>query len=373
MQNSITKSKNVILTPLLSFQRKKKVGKEKSDNAATVLSFQREKKVGKEKADNAATLLRHQRGRGPLWTPRAAFTLIELLVVTAQILCDFAKKTITVFADAKNVITRKFLERIEGVRGRKGEPFSKKVSLSLPAPFTLIELLVVIAIIAILAAMLLPALNKAREKARGMACGSNMKQVGMVYLFYADDYQEFLPCRDNLAGGFTPGGAVIDAKNWLDGVVSYYLNRENASQKAVELLRCPDEHATVDITTNYGLNYLIAIQTVDGVSRGIKTSSFRNAPQTAMLVENYGHLCYAPAVLNASGAHVTGNIGPNRAAYFRHSGRAGVIFLDGHLESRDKKTLPCQEGFPGETEEALQNTWFNRGKVDTSQPTIAGF
>ena len=45
------------------------------------------------------------------------FTLIELLVVIAQFLCDFATKTITVFADAKNVITRKFLERIEGVRG----------------------------------------------------------------------------------------------------------------------------------------------------------------------------------------------------------------------------------------------------------------
>ena len=68
------------------------------------------------------------------------FTLIELLVITVQFLCDFAKKAITVFADAKNVITRKFLERIEGVRGRKGEPFSKKVSLSLPTPFTLIEL-----------------------------------------------------------------------------------------------------------------------------------------------------------------------------------------------------------------------------------------
>ncbi|MBO5307243.1 MAG: hypothetical protein J6C40_04500, partial [Lentisphaeria bacterium] len=42
------------------------------------------------------------------------FTLIELLVVTVQFLCDFATKAITVFADAKNVITRKFLERIEG-------------------------------------------------------------------------------------------------------------------------------------------------------------------------------------------------------------------------------------------------------------------
>jgi prepilin-type N-terminal cleavage/methylation domain-containing protein len=98
--------------------------------------------------------------------------------------------------------------------------------------FTLIELLVVIAIIAILAGMLLPALNKAREKARAISCNSNLKQISMVYLFYADDYDDFLPCRDNLRGGFTPNGVAIDAKNWLDGVVLYYLNRENASEKA---------------------------------------------------------------------------------------------------------------------------------------------
>ena len=72
--------------------------------------------------------------------------------------------------------------------------------------FTLVELLVVIAVIAILAALLFPVFAQAREKARQAACASNLRQIGMAFAMYTEDYDERLPDRRDLKLSL-PGGS----------------------------------------------------------------------------------------------------------------------------------------------------------------------
>ena len=71
-----------------------------------------------------------------------------------------------------------------------------------PNGFTLIELLVVIAIIAILAAILLPALNSARERGRAASCVNNLKQLGMISMQYADANKDMTPIQGATRTGY---------------------------------------------------------------------------------------------------------------------------------------------------------------------------
>jgi prepilin-type N-terminal cleavage/methylation domain-containing protein/prepilin-type processing-associated H-X9-DG protein len=83
--------------------------------------------------------------------------------------------------------------------------------------FTLIELLVVIAIIAILAAMLLPSLAKAKEQARQINCMSNLKQLQLCWQMYADDYGGVLAPNDDISAASNPGIETFNKTSWCEG------------------------------------------------------------------------------------------------------------------------------------------------------------
>jgi prepilin-type N-terminal cleavage/methylation domain-containing protein/prepilin-type processing-associated H-X9-DG protein len=171
--------------------------------------------------------------------------------------------------------------------------------------FTLIELLVVIAIIAILAAILFPVFARAREKARQTSCLSNIKQLALAILSYAQDYDECLPmCR------------------WHDGTTwrGFYQEVPPYIQNA-QIFRCPSDPT---VTVRYGASCSNSYSTM-GYNTGVSLGDV-NYPAEAYLImcglNNYEHTPHNswPGVCGCS---------PSYMEYLHNEG-SNIAFADGH-------------------------------------------
>ena len=206
--------------------------------------------------------------------------------------------------------------RTQGVRGAADTP---------PAsghvrPFTLIELLVVIAIIAILAAMLLPALNRARETAKTSSCRNNLKQMGTFILLYADSH-------DGRLIRYMPNGGLWTKTNRGELFLASTIDKAMAAK----LLKCPSDPEpfanagdTSMVKSSYGLNALI----------GGKRQSFTAHPSRICVLADTA----AGNPDDGTPIRMDPNVAKQRNhllyGALRHANSVNVLFLDWHVASK---------------------------------------
>jgi len=239
--------------------------------------------------------------------------------------------------------------------------------------FTLIELLVVIAIIAILAALLLPALNRAKAKAQRAACFNNQRQMSLALQMYSADNQERLP--DN--GYADPSKGI---RLWVGGYehVSFewytntqlLLNPQHAEfadyLKAVGVYRCPTDRSKVEIagvrhdkTRSYALNlYINWVAPVGPGANNVNSNYLRFYKQSDFAVANPTRIMTfvdtAPAFLCHPGFVVVQDFANYYHLPAAHHDRGGTIsFADGHVEYKKWENAGTvheaqdTESFPG--------------------------
>lgn len=165
------------------------------------------------------------------------------------------------------------------------------LSKSAKKGFTLIELLVVIAIIALLAAILFPTFHQAREKGRQAACLSNLRQVGLAFQMYVQDYDEVLPCMTDgpqgtgLSGGWT---FYSEFGNDQAGVFDPARGSLFPYVKNAEIFTCPTDGDRSRSKNSYAINScLLQGPFVIGFNRGRSLAAVAQ-PAEQMLVGEEG-------------------------------------------------------------------------------------